>query len=92
MVHTVTDGEGGNNLEIRVASVQKLLVDFIRRLSMHDTCPVYFWIGQVFEDPFSGWLSVFGIQDELEGSVLQDFHGVLAHMSGSAYQLICSLS
>ena len=44
---TISDRTSRHNLEVRVASVDKLLIHSITLVRVHDTCSVHFRVGEV---------------------------------------------
>jgi hypothetical protein len=82
-IPTVTDRHGRDDLQVRVASVQELLVDSIALVRVHDTHPVDVWVGEVPENPLPSRSRVLGVHNQVEPGLLQDGSSIRTDRSGA---------
>ena len=66
MVLTITDRTRRYHLEVWVTSVDKLLVDSVAFVWVHNTCSVDLGVGEILEYPFAGRFSIFGVDDKVK--------------------------
>jgi hypothetical protein len=80
---TISHAEGRYHLEVGVTSVEKLLVDLVGSLGVHDARREDLWVGEVLEHPFARGLGVRGVDDHLEAAGGEDGGGVGTDVAGA---------
>ena len=87
-VLTISDRTCRHHLEVRVASVDKLLIHSVALVRVHDTCSVHFRVGEVLQHPLPRRLLVLRVDDQVKAGRFEKGERIGSDRSGTEVSVI----